>query len=120
MMNTSNPRLAYRFWLLAGLICIAVLAFAPLQSDPGTGNDKINHILAFLFLAWLANRAFPGLKVRIWLGLLAFGLFIEVTQKFLPYRSFSWWDLMADGVGILLHDIAFQLAVSSRAGKTRP
>ncbi len=94
-------RLIFRLGLWACLVIISFLAFAPLASDPGTGHDKANHILAFLVLAGLADLAYPGPAPGRgggkWLILLAYGLFIETVQYFSPYREFSGWDLVADG-----------------------
>ena len=120
MTRQSLTRLA-----LAGcLVAIAVLAFAPLASDPGTGNDKLNHLLAFGVLAALADRSFPGPGPGEgwgkWASLLGYGLFIEAVQFFLPYREASGWDLLADGAGIGLYVVAVRLVARLRAGRTRP
>ena len=109
---------------LAGcLVGIAVLAFAPLASDPGTGNDKLNHLLAFGVLAALADRSFPGPGPGKgwgkWVSLMAYGLLIEGVQSFLPYREASGWDLLADGAGIGLYVVAARLVAMLRAGRTR-
>ena len=37
--------------------------------------------------------------------LMAFGLLIEVIQYFLPYRTFSLYDLGADAIGVLVYII---------------
>ena len=54
-----------------------------------------------------------------WVSLLAFGLFIEVVQYFLPYRQFSLLDLAADGIGIWLYVAGVRLVISARVGRTR-
>ncbi|MBP9603834.1 MAG: VanZ family protein [Chromatiaceae bacterium] len=117
-------RLIFRLGLWACLVIISFLAFAPLASDPGTGHDKANHILAFLVLAGLADLAYPGPAPGRgwgkWVSLLAYGLLIETVQRFLPYREFSGWDLVADGIGIWLYVAGARLAMSVRTGRTRP
>ena len=67
---------------------------------PSAPSDKLNHLLAFIQLAIVTRLAWPELS-RIWiaLGVMGFGLAIEVTQAQLPYRDFSLMDLAADGVG---------------------
>ena len=110
---------------LAGcLVGIAVLAFAPLASDPGTGNDKLNHLLAFGVLAALVDRSFPspepGQGWGKWASLLGYGLFIEAVQSFLPFREASGWDLLANGAGIGLYVVAARRVAMRRAGRTRP
>lgn len=122
-MRASDWRWIFRLGLWACLALIAFLAFAPLASDPGTGHDKANHILAFLVLAGLADLAYPGPAPGRgwgkWVSLLAYGLFIETVQFFLPYREFSGWDLVADSFGIWLYVAGVWLVMSLRAGRTR-
>ncbi|MBP6735340.1 MAG: VanZ family protein [Chromatiaceae bacterium] len=123
-MRVPGWRLIFRLGLWACLVIISFLAFAPLASDPGTGHDKANHILAFLVLAGLADLAYPGPAPGRgwgkWVSLLAYGLLIETVQRFLPYREFSGWDLVADGIGIWLYVAGARLAMSVRTGRTRP
>ena len=122
-MRSTDWRLIFRLGLLAYLAIISFLAFAPLASAPGTGHDKVNHIMAFFVLAGLADRAYPGPSPgrgwHKWVSVLSFGLFIEATQYFLPYREFSLWDLGADGIGILLYVAGIRLAISASWGRTR-
>ena len=65
--------------------------------------DKWAHFLAFAFLAvWFAGQYRPRSYWRIALGLLAFGIFIELCQRFVGYRSAEWLDVAADIVGIIV------------------
>jgi VanZ family protein len=70
---------------------------------PSAPSDKVNHLLAFIQLTVVARLAWPDLA-RPWiaLGVMMFGLAIEVTQAQLPYRDFSLLDLAADGAGIAI------------------
>lgn len=90
--------------LLAGL----VLGTCWLAFDPGppaaidTGWDKLNHVVAFSSMAFSARFAFPNGRIpAIVLGLLAFGIFIELVQTQIPGRSAEVLDVAADAVGIL-------------------
>lgn len=119
-----SPRLLLsRLALAICLTSIAVLAFAPLSTDPGTGNDKINHLLAFAVLAALVDGSFPGPGPgrgwAKWAGLLGYGLLIEAVQFFLPFREASGWDLLADAAGIGLYVAGARLVAAVRAGRTR-
>jgi VanZ family protein len=107
-----NSRTAIRVGLYAYVAAIAVLAFYPLEATPVTGNDKLNHVLAFFVLAGLADRAYPGASGRPawWSLLLGYGFLIEMVQHFLPYRHFGWADLGADALGILLLVFARKIA----------
>jgi len=71
---------------------------------PGTDaiNDKLAHVVTFLGLGFLADFAFPRSEFG-WtkgVGLLGYGLTIEIIQYFLPARTFSLIDLGADGLGL--------------------
>jgi len=74
-------------------------------------NDKIEHAFAFFVLALLVDFSMPesGFGPRKVLFLLGYGLAIEITQYFLPYRTFSLLDLTADGVGLFLYRLAIPL-----------
>jgi VanZ family protein len=91
----------WRAILILSALAIVYLATTsepyPIPSAP---SDKLNHLLAFIQLAIVTRLAWPELS-RIWiaLGVMGFGLAIEVTQAQLPYRDFSLMDLAADGVG---------------------
>ena len=65
--------------------------------------DKQNHLMAFMVLSLLVSLGYNRLTTAHKIGLLmGMGLQIEVTQYFIPGRSFSLWDWLADGLGILL------------------
>ncbi len=99
-------RMVFRLALGVCLLVIAYLAFAPADQVPGTPSDKLNHVLAFAVLAWLADKAYPGghQAPYRWLLLLGYGLLIEVVQGLIPYRELSLLDFAANAVGILLYN----------------
>lgn len=63
-------------------------------------NDKAKHVFAFLVLAlcislfWRASRPFVAAT------LIVYGVAIELVQLFVPGRSASVWDVLADVIGI--------------------
>lgn len=64
--------------------------------------DKSVHAIVFAFLAvWFAGQYRPRSYWRIAVGLLMFGLLIELCQRMLVYRSAEWLDVAADVVGII-------------------
>ena len=110
------------YWRLAGLILLLVVLAAAvmpavwLWPDRGRiavwfgGIDKWAHALAFAVLAvWFAGQYRPRSYWRIAVGLLAYGLLIELCQRSISYRSAEWYDVVADvvgiGVGLLLATI---------------
>ena len=82
-------RLAAQLALGVCVLAITYLALAPQDQIPVTSNDKLNHILAFGVLAWLAETSYPGssLAPYRWAALLGYGLLIEVVQGFLPSKA---------------------------------
>ncbi len=64
--------------------------------------DKWIHAIVFAFLAvWFAGQYRPRSYWRIALGLLTFGVLIELCQRMVGYRSAEWLDVAADAAGIL-------------------
>ena len=98
-----DPRLRARWrWLFAALVLVvAWFAFTPAERVPElTGQDKMNHLLAFAALASTAALAFAARAPVLALGLLGYGGFIELVQSFLPTRHGDWADVVADAVGV--------------------
>lgn len=115
MANPQITLITFRVALVVTLIITMYLATA--QQAPSVIdnlNDKVNHVLAFYVLAFLADYSAPKLRFNLGKGLtiLGYGLLIEVIQYFLPYREFSLLDLTADGVGIAAY--AFSQPVLGR------
>ena len=85
-------------------------------------NDKLAHACTFFILTLLISRGFPdhyGLLMLAYVA--AFGLAIEGVQYFLPWRSFSLADWLADIAGILvyhgLHIVRVRLVTVRRRHK---
>ena len=91
------------FW--GCVLVVTWLAFAPLAEPAGFSWDKANHVLAFCVMAALADAGYPGRGRELprWGLLLGYGLVIELVQWQLPYREFSWLDLVANVIGVLLY-----------------
>lgn len=63
--------------------------------------DKWLHSLTFLMLTlWYAGQYRPRSYWRIALGLIGFGVFIELCQRMLSYRTADLLDMGANTVGI--------------------
>lgn len=108
-MITLNSRLISlsRVGLVVCIIVVTALTVLPLNEFPPAENinDKVSHLLAFLALALVADYSFPDKSFLIPKGipLLAYGIGIEVVQYFIPYRSFSVLDMVADGSGLIVY-----------------
>ncbi len=108
LKNSLQPLLMYQpLWRAMLILSAMAILYLATTNDPypipSASSDKLNHVLAFTHLTIVARLAWPGLS-RIWivLGVMAFGLSIELIQAHLPYREFSLLDLAADGVGVAI------------------
>lgn len=112
--HTRLIRLGARpaFW--GCVVVVTYLALTPSSASPGFSWDKANHLLAFVVLAGLAELGWPARRHAPWRYglLLAYGLFIETVQQFLPLRQFSWLDLLADAFGLLLYFVLKQVVAA--------
>ena len=98
-----------RRWQVAGFLLLLLVLIAALVpnlpfhdlSMQFRISDKVMHIAAFTFLAaWFSGQYEKKSYWRIALGLIAFGLLIEVVQNTISYRTSEWMDLVGDAVGI--------------------
>ena len=65
--------------------------------------DKWLHALTFVFLAvWFSGQYERRAYWRVALGLVMFGILIEVCQRMVSYRSAEWYDLAADVLGVVI------------------
>lgn len=94
------------------LLGVAALMLAPavwLWPDVGEitawvrGIDKWAHVVIFAVLSlWFAGQYPVQSYWRIALGLLAFGLLIEVSQRAMGYRTAEWLDVAGNVAGITI------------------
>ncbi|WP_062261902.1 VanZ family protein [Endozoicomonas arenosclerae] len=95
-----------RIGLILTMAVILYLALMPLDKAPLPEiSDKIQHLAAFLVLAFLMDASLPEKPFNIWKTgyLLTYGLFIEILQLQTEHRFFSVEDLVADFAGICLY-----------------
>jgi VanZ family protein len=98
-------RFAYA-WLAGGVVimlAVLTLAVAPGAPGPAFLSDKAVHFLAFLIMMiWFCGivrwRITPGVAI----GLLGYGVLIELLQSRLSYRYAEVNDALFDLGGILL------------------
>jgi VanZ family protein len=93
------------FWRAAFAIALAgilVIALWPSGHGPDwfPQADKLRHALAFIALWAIGRRAGLRPSWALGLGLMAFGIGIEVAQSFTPDREASAADVLADALGI--------------------
>jgi VanZ family protein len=71
---------------------------------PFTFNDLVMHCFGYLVLMCSAFLCFPSktYTFKLFTALLLFSFLIECVQYFIPYRSFSMLDMLANFFGLVL------------------
>ena len=112
MRLSRTTVIIFRILLVVSLLLITYLATIELELTVMTSiDDKFGHVLAFFFLAFLIDYSFPARRFNLTkiVPLLLYGIVIEVIQYFIPYRMFSLLDLLADGIGVMIYALLFQM-----------
>src|SRR5687768_18404045 len=101
-MRIERRRTYSRWAFSVCLVVVLVAALVPPQTlvSPVVW-DKANHALAFAVLGMLACLGYPERKLPVLLGLVAYGVLIELLQSLTGYRTGDALDVVADGVGRL-------------------
>ena len=102
-----------KYFKIALLICvlsIEYLATTTREIEIVSGMwDKSNHFMAFFVLYILLSFAYQHMKTfhKI-LWLMAFAIQIEVVQYFIEGRFFSFMDVVADTIGMVIGVVIFR------------
>lgn len=103
-----SPVYLRRAWVSIGWLGVVLLFYLSLTPQPPEipmeQGDKLGHGLAYAVLAYWWATLFPGLARRVLLAavLLAVGIGIEFLQRWTGYRTFDYYDMLADAVGIAI------------------
>lgn len=94
----------WRAALVLAVLVVTTLMWLPTSSLPSVNMwDKLQHALVFGGLGVLALNAHPRVLLpNIFLALIMYGFITELGQAFIPSRSFSIGDLLADALGALI------------------
>ena len=105
LANYKISRQLRKYGFIISIVAITIVATVKSGNLPDIAlkSDKINHVLAFGFLTLMVNISYPQLStLKKLFCLLTYGLALELIQYFLPWRSFSVADIVADIIGIVL------------------
>jgi VanZ family protein len=108
-------------WLALTIIVfigITILSLLPPKSGVEIqSNDKINHFIAYATLAFCGLSAYSGPKiVRLLLFCVCYGLFMEWMQGLVPGREQSWYDALANSLGVAIGWTIFRLLSRKKQG----
>ena len=108
-MNLSPNHVIY-FRVSFCITLLVVTHLATTTSDPlstSSSYDKANHLVAFLVLALLLDFSFPNSRFNTdkIFPLIVYGISLEIIQYYLPHRSFSFFDVGADILGLFTYGL---------------
>lgn len=91
-----------RLSFAAALIAVFVLALLPAPEAPKlvSWQDKIEHFVLFAGLAGLGFLAWPSRAWRVSVGMLVYGVAMELAQSMTAYRVGDYLDWLADAIGV--------------------
>lgn len=84
---------------------LAIITFFGLNKGgpelPRVINDLVQHFSGYLVLMILAILAYEKRQLAMFVSLFMYSILIEVIQYFLPYRTFSLADILANLCGLV-------------------
>lgn len=102
-MTSSSRTLLLGILFALTLIVGFLVALQPPPEgiDLGGGRDKIAHFAAFLLFALFGFGVWPARVPSVTVGLLTYGLAMEIAQDLSGRRMGDPLDLLADACGVL-------------------
>ena len=104
LSESMPPLKLVKAWYFIGGMMLAGVALVSLMPAPDIGvSDKLSHLVTYFFLSgWFSllavNRVSLGWTV---IGLVGYGMLIELLQGMTAYRYPEWGDVLANGAGVL-------------------
>ncbi len=95
-------------WLALGLLWVAIVFTVSLYPSPPdlsslTFADKIVHSLSYFFLMfWFLQIVKEKAQTLTALLLISMGVIIEILQGLSGYRTFDYYDMLANTFGVLV------------------
>ncbi len=93
-----------KLWYSLATLMLLVVAAASLLPAPDVGvSDKLSHVITYLVLAGWFSLLASNRVVLCWtaVGLLAYGMLMELLQGTTGYRYAEWGDVLANGAGVV-------------------
>ena len=97
-------------WYQIGALMLLVVGAASLLPVPEVGvDDKLGHLFVYLVLAAWFGLLVDSRIALIWtgLGLVAYGILIELLQWMTSFRFAEWGDVLANLIGIAIGLLAY-------------
>ncbi len=98
------PLKLVKAWYFIGAMMLFGVALVSLMPAPDIGvSDKLSHLVTYFFLSgWFSLLAVNRTSLA-WtvIGLVGYGMLIELLQGMTAYRYPEWGDVLANGAGVL-------------------
>ena len=104
-VNRCNE-IGFKLLFFIVLMLVTWQALTPQMLEPVESiNDKLGHALVFLLLAAISDHAYATTRYNLKkiVLLMLYGISIEIIQHYVPGRTFSFLDMLADGSGLLVY-----------------
>ena len=108
--ESSHDLKLVKTWYACGALMLGIVAILSLMPAPQTGvSDKLAHLLTYFLLSgWFAliarNRVVLGWSL---LGLIGYGMLIELLQAGTGYRYAEWGDVVANSGGCVAGSLLY-------------
>jgi VanZ family protein len=112
-----------RIGFYAGAALVGALSLVPSRALPSTDiSDKLEHLLAYaaLGLVGVATARNGNRVVLSILGIIAFGIGIEILQMFAPGRHAEVGDVLADAAGAIIGGAVAMMLRRKRIAPSAP
>ena len=101
--RASPPRLKLvKIWYLLGGIMLLMVGVVSLMPVPDVGvNDKFSHLITYFFLGGWFGLLAASRTTLVWtiIGLIAYGMLLELLQGMTAHRYAEWGDVLANASG---------------------
>jgi len=97
MINRNMKRAVFVLYVAVLLF----LSFYKFNKVSVPGGDKLHHLAAYVVYGFIFYYTFQR-KISLILSGILLGIFVEIVQYYLPYRSFELKDILADVAGIII------------------
>lgn len=108
MINKRFYRISAIVWLLV----VAVLSLIPVPKGVDMVSDKTIHFFFYIITSMIvylsiSNGSFiRSLSITV-ISVLFYGIFLEILQSLVPYRTFSIDDIIANTLGIMTYTVCY-------------
>lgn len=97
----------FPLWRAVGWGLVAVVVYASLMPAPPlpgfSAADKVAHVAGYAgLMLWFVQLYQRPAYGRVALALVTLGVGLEVAQGLTGYRSFDYWDMAANGLGVVV------------------